>query len=47
MYTAEVSLHLETVRPLVLAAGRLEIQTMVDAIMRKILKWEKDKMESG
>ena len=47
MYTAEISLNPETARPLILAAGRLEIQTMVNAIMQKVLQWEKDRMKSG
>ena len=47
MYTADVCLNPETVRPIILAAGRLEIQTMINAIMREVLRWEIERMESG
>ncbi|XP_076805817.1 kelch-like protein 38 isoform X2 [Clavelina lepadiformis] len=45
MYTAEVEIKPDSVRPLILAAARLEMQGMVNAVLRQILNWEMSLLE--
>ena len=47
MYTAEIRVNEDSARALILAAGRLEMQTMINAILERILTWEQERQTSG
>nr|XP_039267769.1 kelch-like protein 18 [Styela clava] len=47
MYTADVDVKSDRVRSLILAAAKLEMQGMVNAIMRNILDWEIEQENLG
>lgn len=47
MYTADVEVRADRVRPLILAAAKLEMQGMVNAILKHIMDWELSNLPGG